>query len=857
MSEFTSLQELSKLNSEQQRILNLERFNLLPENIQILVNKEREAGRYADPLQPIDQNEFEDFKNLMTMLAGVSNTGKNDTEFAQLWRSQEKAVDFFTNKQVQKEAAAIIGGVIGPTFFPGIGQASFPARMAAFASKHPRIAKMVYAFIGGAGGSAPFSENYREALGYGAREAAGEGAFQFLAKIFGGRLMKFFRGNEGKALEDGAEAALKIAEAGGGTITPARLSNSKTIDLLENFAEVSFFGGQRIREAGEKGVEAVTGELSKFLNKQYLEGASKELLESEGKLIKSFLQKASQEEIDDMLKVFLLQGREFYKTTVDGAYKALNKQVASTVGNQAKIIDISNLKKVLKKQMGIYYGKNIPVSEGPINSIKKYINSLPNKVDFNTAKTIRTFLLGKTGAFQVGGTSVDEASKAVAGELQKAVLKNMDQSIKTLVKEGKDADQIKKIQTLYSQANRLFAEGKETFNTKFITGLLAGDSAGMTKTGLDISDAIFQNFVKAGKPTRIKALYELLQNGVTKKIITQEAADQIKNKVQGQFILNVVGPNTDSVTGVINAKKVLDEVSGFKGKGRGIIDALFKGNEKSLNLFQNYLKALNLAQKRGIGSQQGGLALFSGQVKSAAQIAGGGFGLGFVFSGGDVGSGTTLAAASPLLILGGPAMIARAFSNPKFVNNLMTMQMSKSGSNQFGRAFTTFINSGLEIGLFDYVNAGKVIQEQKLNGFITDEEIKKFPWLKDYMDETEEEIINPDVNNILNFEKDVKDTEQLDIEDTTEDTTEDLININIDDINIPEPSSDIMANVMDSPVTLDASAPTTQSTPGPVGSSINPETQQKLESVGMPLFANQGGIASLMTQRKKPKQMVV
>jgi hypothetical protein len=25
----------------------------------------------------------------------------------------------------------------------------------------------------------------------------------------------------------------------------------------------------------------------------------------------------------------------------------------------------------------------------------------------------------------------------------------------------------------------------------------------------------------------------------------------------------------------------------------------------------------------------------------------------------------------------------------------------------------------------------------------------------------------------------------------------------------------------------------------------------------MPLFANQGGIASLMTQRKKPKQMVV
>ena len=98
--------------------------------------------------------------------------------------------------------------------------------------------------------------------------------------------------------------------------------------------------------------------------------------------------------------------------------------------------------------------------------------------------------------------------------------------------------------------------------------------------------------------------------------------------------------------------------------------------------------------------------------------------------------------------------------------------------------------------------------------------------------------------------------EEIDIE--IEDTpTENLIDINVDQIDIPESSSDIMANVVDSPVTLDASMPTTQSTPGPVGSSINPETQQKLESVGMPLFANQGGIASLMTQRKKPKQMVV
>ena len=167
MSEYTSLSELSKLNKEQQRILNLERFNILPEEIQILINEEIKAGRYADPLQPVSQEQFQDWKNIMTMLAGAPNSEAiDDVSFAKLWRSQEKAGDFFTNRQVQKEAMAIAGGIIGPTFVPGLGAATLPARIAAFAAAHPRKAKMLYAFIGGFGGASPLSENYKEALAY-------------------------------------------------------------------------------------------------------------------------------------------------------------------------------------------------------------------------------------------------------------------------------------------------------------------------------------------------------------------------------------------------------------------------------------------------------------------------------------------------------------------------------------------------------------------------------------------------------------------------------------------------------------------------------------------------------------------
>jgi len=863
--EFSTLKSLKNETKKVKQLLNLERFNLLPQDIQIALNDEREAGRIPNPMEPISIEEFEDYKNMMSLFIG-DKIASSDEDFAGLWLSQEKAADFITDKEVQKEIAAIAGGIILPTLIPVAGQTTLAPRVAAFITKYPRYAKTIAAFFGGAGGAAPFSDSYIEALGYGAREAAGEGVFQLLSKFFGGRLIKLFRGNAGKNLEDGAAAALKIAEDGGATLTPARLSNSKTIDLLENFAEVSFFGGQRIREAGEVGVESVQKELTKFLNKEFIDKSNKTLLESEQKLVQSFLKNASQAEVDDMLKVFIMQGRDFYKTSVSAAYKALNKQVASTVGSQAKIIDISNLKKVLKRNLNIYYGKNIIPNEGPINSIIKYVEKLPDKVDFNTAKTIRTFLLGKTGAFQVGGTTVDDAAKAVAGALQNSVTKNMDKSIKTLANSGKySKEQIKAIDQLYKQANSLFKEGKETFNTKFITGLLIGDSQGVTKSGLDMTSAIYKNFVKAGSPSRIKEFYKLLDNGVKNKIITTEAAQTIKNKVQGQFIFDIIGPNTDEISGLLNAKKVLSEVSGFKGKGKGIVDALFKGNEKALGNFKRYLNALNLAQKRGIGSQQGGLALFSGQVKAASTIAGGSGILGFSLSGGDIGSGVSAATTlTPLIVLGGPAVISRMFTNKKFVNSLMNMQLARSGSNQFGRAFTTFINDGITAGFFDIGNAEKVVMENQSVFGDSEDMQKRFPWLKDLdlNDESDEEIINPDIKFLNEFENQRQeeinevDTNQsfLDeingetiVEETVSDrqpgleeavTTEEIIDV-------PKPNTEMMSAEIIQPLS------------SPAGMPFDPSmsTTDKLEEVGLPVFAKHGGIMSLMEQRK-PKQMV-
>ena len=258
---------------------------------------------------------------------------------------------------------------------------------------------------------------------------AGEGVYQLFSRIFGQRIMKLFRGRNGENLEEGAQAALKIAMEGGSVLTPARLSSSKTIDMLENFAEVSFLGGGRIIKAGEEGQQAVQNQLIKHLNKTYFANANKSLVDAESKFITEFIKNASKENIDDALKVFILGGRDIYKTAIDGAYGAVQKQVAKTVGGRAKIIDISKLKKVLKRQMNLQYGTNVVPNEGPIKNIMAYINSLDDKVDFNTAKNIRSYLLGKTGAYQLGGTTADAQSRAIAGALQNTVTQQMANSM--------------------------------------------------------------------------------------------------------------------------------------------------------------------------------------------------------------------------------------------------------------------------------------------------------------------------------------------------------------------------------------------------------------------------------------------
>ena len=401
---FDEMIESGKATKQQKQLLNLERFNLLPEDIASAVNEERELGEFPRPLVPVPQEEFDTYKDFMKDLSKTGFMGDiqnfSDEDFAKLFYTLDRTQNFFTDSDVYKEVGAIVGGITGAQVLnsPGV-TGNLNSKLSNLVTKFPRIGRMIGAFIGGAGGSTPgvaasensISDKFKEVIGFGAREAAGEGAFQLLAKLFGGRFKKIFTGKEGQALETAARSSQKLLTEAGATLTPARLSKSTTIDMIEQLAEVSFFGGQGIREAGEKAVDVSQELLGKYLNDLYYPGTA------EINFVKNFSKRASFENVDDLMKNFLLKGQDFYDTAVNASYKNLNKVTKSLIGNN-KIVDSKNILAAFDRKVRLSKGQ-LEAADPTVVALRNYILNISEQgkggVDFVTAKNMRTYFLQK------------------------------------------------------------------------------------------------------------------------------------------------------------------------------------------------------------------------------------------------------------------------------------------------------------------------------------------------------------------------------------------------------------------------------------------------------------------------------
>ena len=244
---------------------------------------------------------------------------------------------------------------------------------------------------------------------------------------------------------------------------------------------------------------------------------------------------------------------------------------------------------------------------------------------------------------------------------------------------------------------------------------------------------------------------------------------------------------------------------------------------------KKYLNAMVLAQSKGIEKQKGSLAFISGQFGAAGTVL-------------TLGGGSPLAVGGALAILGGPGAIGKLFSDAKFVDNLLNLEIAKSGTNKYARSMVQVLNHLVSNNFVEPILAKRFVDEAVIEDVFPDaEKVKKdLKWYKgvENKDLTSEENDNPAILDIqAKFNKPNTAPPGL-LEQLGMQTLEEA----------PVSMASSIGPLDLGPVTT-ASAPPSQS--------VNPQTVASLDAVGLPFFqAKDGGLASIEPKKFKKPQVV-
>ena len=693
------------------KVINAERFGLLNEEEQSALNDlrslEEAPPRNDDNI--LSAEEIEAFKTVVNTLGG-GMVFENDYDYANLYGKgiavKEGVTGFVTSPTVRKEVAITGAGIAAPMLLaPMTGGGTLPIAITNLITKFPKLARVVAAFTGGYGAAQPFTDTQMQALGYGVREAAGEGVAASISSIAPAIKSKLTSLAKSDMKKGSAEALEQLAKSNK-VLTPAIVSENRTIDMMENLAENAWFGGGKITTARKEAVvqaqqDIGTKLITKFANSKEI---AKEAIDD---TVEGFLNAAGKNDYSFIIKNFITDGKAVQQTLINTGYKNIDKAVqaqskalikAGKLKSADQAVDITGLKKWAKAQ------QTLELSDKATKQVLNDILKLGDEISFSKAQELRSIYLYKTGAYSIGGTTSTPISQKISGEAANIFDKQMQKAAEKL---GGDVDK------LWRAANEIYSTSKSTFNSDFMTRLI--------KEGGE--DKIFSSLIKAKNPHRIKTFRNLILNQAVKDGVVPNklAAEKLWRKVQSGFFNDVVGKAFDESDNVLAGQKLINAMRSY---GNPTLKELFANNPKLLNDFKTLAQTLKLTQSKGIQGVPGGMFIQltqAGTITKGAQVAGTAL-IGKSAAGGSLSWGSVgLTAAGVSVVLGGPNQIAKLFTNPAFVKGLTSTAQAKIGSYVYTRGVVQLVNS--------YMTAGIMTQEegdQFLAEGIADGNIKKF-----------------------------------------------------------------------------------------------------------------------------------
>lgn len=463
-----------------------------------------------------------------------------------------------------------------------------------------------------------------------------------------------------------SEEEQKIANTG--MITPGIGSENRFIDVAENVAEKSLIGGGRILQS-RRGAELLsTKSVDDFLE-QYGKDLSRE---DYGSLITRA--------IENNLDAFKAQSNKLYQKVNEltkPVYKKTIQEVGKkptgvvdNLGNPVYKTETKTVNEIVEGGVDITSSKQIarkliaeakPVAKLQVPALRVANSILDNadKVDFATANTIRSTLLGinRSSTELVGGQAQRYAAN-IANELTK----NIDQANVSPV--ARDA---------YNKAQSFYKNNVKKYNDRLIKRLIDKDS-----------EIVYKTLVAPGRPSTVNRLSKIIKD-------TKDVDDKIalQSKLKGTLLQDIA--KISEKKGKLDGATLLKEFNKF---GDDVLEKIFSKQE--ISTIRSLFKSLETSQKKAVGEGIPG-AIFI-QLSQAGAVLG-------LLTG-------TFAAQSAAILLA-PIAIARAFTNPKIVGFLKKGFNLKPDSDAAIKNFTRLISYMASVNIISDDDADDVIESLK------------------------------------------------------------------------------------------------------------------------------------------------
>jgi len=493
---------------------------------------------------------------------------------------------------IEREAPKVLGGIAGGLIgIPG-GPPGIVGGVALGASAGEAY-RQIGQRVAGDPEAPQTSMEAAKAIGLaGAEEAAYELGGQAVARFAGKILAPFAKKVSAEAMQAIDTLKSKIRPA----LTPAEATESRALDILENISEASLLGG---------------GKLSAFKIKRakVMEDVADDLIDQFGKRVEP-------DEIGEIFTRTIEGKKDVHKAAANILYNNVEELAKGATVQTAGLKRFAQPLVDLSKDIAGIESKNAG------DDLMSAVLTLPDAVDFATAKELRSRLISRVDEFSV----INKKAPAI-GKARKAI-EILDNSIgEGLKKHNPEAYDV------WREANKFYKEGQKDFNNTFIRRLIKKGDPSLGGDPEAIAKAIF----KPGAITNIKRAKAAVDS-------------QTWTQLQSYYVQRLMAQSTD-IDGVIKGSRLLSNMFGKAGMGKKTLNEILSPMQlRGIENFATTLKITQSKQAEGLGKMWIQLT----QAGAAATL---------------FGMGSTPAAG---VIMLGPPVMSRMLLNPTIAKLLST-----------------------------------------------------------------------------------------------------------------------------------------------------------------------------------------